>query len=466
MAAEKYLDNIAVICENEKLLTYSQLENYIKHFADNIESRQIVLIVTRNTIASLIGYLGCMENKSIPLLLRKNIDSDTVEKYVEDYDIKYVWLSEDLFDEKKGFLNRNCERVCRLFGYSLFDTGEFLKEVNKELALLLPTSGSTGNSKLVRISYKNIESNTRNIAKYLNITKNDKAITSLPMNYTYGLSVINTHFYKKATLLMTERAPYEKEFWDFFNYYKGTSFAAVPYTYEILKKTGFAKKKVDTLHTMTVAGGKIGLEEEKYFIEYATKNCKKFYVMYGQTEATARISYRPSEMMLEKKESIGIPIPEGKMWIEDNEGNVVKECFIKGEIVYSGDNVTMGYAQEKGDLLKGYDWGNMLHTKDIGYMDDDGYFYICGRKDRTAKLNGIRIELDELEKILKNKFPKMDFNCKTEKCMDSVCFTRIKIICQREKIVRHLELEEVVIFISKKTGLSKRYFRIIEGVDV
>lgn len=252
MVEGKCEDGIAIINDNDEVITYNQLADYIEDFYEHIEPRQIVLIMAKNNVASIIGYLSCMKNKSIPFLVRDSAKSEVIEKYIEDYDIKYVWLSDELFVDNVPNLKYKEGKVFERFGYSLVTTGKELCKVNEELALLLTTSGSTGSSKCVRISYKNIESNTKNISEYLNISERDKAITSLPMNYTYGLSVINTHLYKRATLLLTDKAPYEKVFWDFFNKYEGTSFAGVPYTYEILKKMGFAKNNVSTLQILTV----------------------------------------------------------------------------------------------------------------------------------------------------------------------------------------------------------------------
>ena len=125
--------------------------------------------------------------------------------------------------------------------------------------------------------------------------------------------------------------------------------------------------KVESLKTYTVAGGKMNPREERFYSDCAIKYKKNLIIMYGQTEATARISYRPKEKLLEKKQSAGIAIPGGKVWIEDENGIIQDIPYTIGEIVYEGDNVSMGYAFCKEDLLKGYEWGNILHTKDKGY---------------------------------------------------------------------------------------------------
>ncbi len=336
--------------------------------------------------------------------------------------------------------------------------------VNDELALLLTTSGSTGSSKMVRISYKNLESNTKNISQYLGITDKSKAITALPMNYTYGLSVINTHLYKRATIIATESMIYSGDFWKCFKKYDVTSLAGVPYTYQLLRKIGFKNMNFPALKTLMVAGGKISLEDERYYIDYAIENEKEFIVMYGQTEATARISYRPVKMMKRKVESIGIAIPKGTMWIEDSTGNRIDKSFVQGEIVYKGENVAMGYATSAEDLKNGYNWGDILHTGDIGYKDEEGYFYLSARKDRMVKINGVRIDLNNLEEILKERFKKYSFKCELEKCMETDFFTRIVVEVRQNQIgSQQISKMQIIQFLSDRTSFSDRYYHVIIG---
>lgn len=261
--------------------------------------------------------------------------------------------------------------------------------------------------------------------------------------------------------MLTELRPFQSQFWDFFNKYGGTSIAAVPYTYEMLLKLGFKEWKLDTLRTMTVAGGKIGITEEQYFIEYAKTNRKKFIIMYGQTEATARISYRPWNMAEEKSGSIGIPIPNGRMWLEDTNGNVVSKPYTQGEIIYQGKNVTMGYAYELSDLSKGDERKGILNTGDLGYIDEDNYFYIIGRGDRTVKINGHRIDLKDMEKKIEADYPEYKVVCEIEKCLDTGLHKRIKIILEnRDKSIHCVQTSEntkkIIDMISWKMNISSQ----------
>ena len=239
----------------------------------------------------------------------------------------------------------------------------------------------------------------------------ERPITTLPMNYTYGISILNTHLAVGATILMTQKTLMQREFWDFFTREKATSFGGVPYTYEMLDKLMFFRRKLPDLRTMTQAGGKILPALHKKFAEYAAKEGKHFVVMYGQAEATARMAYLPPEKALEKCGSTGVAIPGGKFDLIDANGGKITTPDTVGELVYTGDNVTLGYAVCGADLAKGDERGGVLQTGDMAQFDADGYFYIVGRKKRFLKIFGNRVGLDETERLIKTQYPELDCAC-------------------------------------------------------
>ena len=255
---------------------------------------------------------------------------------------------------------------------------------------------------MVRISYKNIESNTVSIIKSLGIERDDAAITSLPCSYTYGLSVINTHIYVGATILVTDYKVADRRFWDFFTSKGGTSFAAVAYTYRMLMRMGFHKWSLPTLNKMTQAGEKLNGTVYEYLTNMSESKHIRFQPMYGQTEATARIAVMPYvdgyKVLKEKVGSVGRVIEGGEIIISDKDEN---GC---GRIIYCGENVTMGYAYGRESLGNADERNGRLDTGDYGYVDKEGFLYICGRKDRYVKYAGKRIELDELESELEREF--------------------------------------------------------------
>jgi acyl-coenzyme A synthetase/AMP-(fatty) acid ligase len=268
-----------------------------------------------------------------------------------------------------------------------------------DLALLLSTSGSTGSPKLVRQSRGNVLSNAQAIASYLNIGSSDRPVTSLPLHYTYGFSVLSSHLQVGATLLVTDCSVMEKPFWTFFKEAGATSLAGVPYTYQILKRLGFHRLNSGALRTLTQAGGKLSDALVREFAEFAARSGIDFYVMYGQAEATARMSYVPPARALEKAGSIGVAIPGGELFLVDPTGCEITATYVQGELGYRGPNVTMGYAEHRADLSKGDERQGNLLTGDLALRDADGYYYITGRLSRIAKLFGKRVSLDDLEQI-------------------------------------------------------------------
>lgn len=453
----------AIITDEDEEISYSELYDMMKEFNGNFRSdtRSTFMIVCTNTVGSLIGYLSGIYFGNVSLLLNEKVKSDNVRQYENDYKFNYLWAADEWLDkEGNDYLDKYRVIFCK-YNYSLLKLNEKHHVLNEKLALLLTTSGTTGSNKLVRISKENILENTKAISEYLEITDKERAITSLPMNYTYGLSVINTHLYNRGTLVLTEKKVFSMEFWERFEKYDVNSFSGVPYTYELIKRLGIMSKDILSLKVLTVAGGKIGTIEEEYFTSYAEKYNKKFIIMYGQTEATARISYRPWKDR-GKIGSIGIPIPGGKMWLEDDSGNIVTKPYENGDIVYSGKNVTMGYAYGKEDLSNGEDRKGILNTGDLGYIDEDGYFYIVRRSDRLVKLNGHRVDLENMEKMLREYYPKHIVRCDIEKCADSQMQKVIKV----EMLMSKTEPEkineaDVRKILNKKVSINSKLINIV-----
>lgn len=402
----EYGNSVAAIDDKGSCLTYSELAKSSDEFK-KVCGRTLAFNLCENSIGSLVGYACMLEAGIVPVMLDKNLDKELLKNLIITYNPDYFWIPEDM--ESALFEG---EIVFSKYNYLLIKANKNESVVLfDELALLLTTSGSTGSPKLVRQSYKNIKANTVSIVDYLKLNDSERPITTLPMNYTYGLSVINSHLWVGATILLTEKTLMQKEFWSFFKKENATSFGGVPYTYEMLKKLRMFRMELPSLRCMTQAGGKLTPELHKEFAEYAQDKGIKFIVMYGQTEATARMAYLPAEMSLEKYGSMGIAIPGGSFSLIDVEGNVIEQSNIVGELVYEGDNVTLGYAESWKDLKKGDERFGKLSTGDMAQRDDDGYYYIVGRKKRFLKMFGKRINLDEIDRLLKTKFDNIECAC-------------------------------------------------------
>lgn len=396
----KWKDNQAVIDEYGESLTYGELQEASVELDHAIGDRCLVFILCRNCIGSLVGYVSCVNGRAVPLLLNAHMDRSLLEQLILRYRPSYLWMPEE---DAASF--EKYPKACQAFGYCLLETGfGAAYPMHEDLALLLTTSGSTGSPKFVRQSYANIRANTDSIVEYLRLDETERPITVLPMHYTYGLSILNTHLAVGATILMTDKGIMQKEFWEFFRGQGATSLSGVPYTYEMLDRLRFSRMELPSLRTLTQAGGKLLPSLHEKFARYAKEQGKNFVVMYGQCEATARMAYLPPEMALEKKGSMGIAIPGGKLKLLDASGHEIQSAYTPGELVYEGKNVTLGYAQKGEDLILGDERHGILPTGDMAQFDEDGYFYIVGRKKRFLKIYGNRVNLDEVDRMVMDEF--------------------------------------------------------------
>lgn len=405
----KYAKNIAIIDEFGAIATYEDIAR-ISNEIGEVTGRCLVASLCRNTIGSVAGYISFINNRIVPIMLSEYIEHGLLANLLNIYSPSFIWCPTDEVDNHEDFADMKV--VYSAYDYSLLRTGyEMVYELYGELALLLTTSGSTGSPKFVRQSYTNISANTYSIVEYLKLNETDRPITTLPMNYTYGLSIINSHFMVGATLLLTEKSLMQKEFWSFLVDEKATSFGGVPYTYEILDRLHFTRMDLPAFKTMTQAGGKLAPKLHAKFAAYAVEQGKEFVVMYGQCEATARMGYLPADKAVEKCGSMGIAIPGGRFHLIDAGGKTVKEPYITGELVYEGKNVTLGYAECGLDLALGDERNGILLTGDMAQFDKDGYYYIVGRKKRFLKIYGNRVNLDEMDGMIKGAFGGIDCAC-------------------------------------------------------
>ena len=397
-------DMPAIISADGTVWDYGRLVHEVSEFKKVLNGRSLIFCLCRNDAASAAGYLGFLEQGSVSLLLAEKPDPALLSALTDTYKPSYLW---------RPVADAETETpVYTLDEYGLFATGFESPEMADSLALLLSSSGTTGSPKLIRLSRRNLEANAAAISQYLNLSEKERPVTTLPMHYTYGLSVINSHLYAGACVLMTRASVVNQEFWDFLSAYNGTSLAGVPYTYEILKRIRFTERDdISSITSLTQAGGHLSVELQKFYGKWAADHDIKFFVMYGQTEATARMSYLPPEDMLRKPGSIGIPIPNGRFEILDTDGNIINTPDEAGELVYYGENVSLGYAACRDDLSKPDERGGRLLTGDLASFDYEGYYYIRGRLSRFVKLYGNRVSLDECENILKGLDVDSEFAC-------------------------------------------------------
>ena len=433
----------AIISENSEHFTYTELLTAADALKDHVKKRCLVFIMCENSLESIAGYIGFLRARVVAVLINNNINHELFEKLLLTYKPEFIWLSH----EKANSANWGRKLYC--YGnYVLLKTDYVIDyKLHEDLALLLTTSGSTGSPMLVRQSYKNIINNANAIVQYLGITQTDRPITTLPMSYTYGLSIINSHLLKGCAVILTNKTLMDKVFWELLGANEATTFGGVPYTYEMLKKLRFSRIDLPSLKILTQAGGKLRSDLVKEFATICEQKGIRFFVMYGQTEATARMSYLPSEYAISKAGSMGIAIPGGAFWLEDESGKIITESDTVGELIYKGENVTMGYAVSSEDLSKGDENGGVLKTGDMAKRDADGFYYIVGRKKRFLKLFGNRVNLDEIEQFIKE----LGYNCV---CSGDDDHLRIYMI----DIENHAQIKG---FVSERTGIHPSAFEVI-----
>jgi acyl-coenzyme A synthetase/AMP-(fatty) acid ligase len=397
----------------------------------------------------------------VTILVDAGQQVDRVKQIIDTFRIAYVWTpithpASMLGGENLLFIESYVLKQMRHSNFA---------EMHPELQLMLTTSGTTGSSKFVRISGRSVRANAESIKSYLGIRSSDVAITTLPFSYSFGLSIVNSHLAAGAAIATTELTLLQREFWDFVDKAGVTSLSGVPYTFQMLKKIGFEQRRLNTIRYLTQAGGKPGKDLIAYLQSVSKLRSWPCYLMYGQTEATARISYLPPERLFNSPESIGSPIPGGRLSLIDENGSHIEECSIVGELVYYGENVAMGYAAKNADLLEGDHWEGELHTGDLAYRDEDGLYYIVGRSKRILKLFGKRLSLDELEYILAEMYPACEFACLGQDDALVIAFMgkeRVKDIVQRvseelsvnRSAIKAIQLTEIPRLVSGKVDFA------------
>ena len=413
----KERQRIAAIDDSGQSITYGDICDFAQEFAKHLPQRSLIFLLSENRIGSLLGYTAALSNRIVPLIISSATEEGSYNHLYELYQPEYLWLPQTKAEGR--------DVVFSAWDYCLVKTGNPPTPMYEELSLLLPTSGSTGSPKLVRHSYRNIEANADNVRRLFKLDCTVKAMAILPMHYTMGLSVIASHLLAGATLLLSGRSLLDKGFWATLK--EATSFTGVPYSYEILTKMRFSRMDLPNLKVITQGGGKLTEAMWNTLAQYAADKGKQFIATYGQSECTARMAFLPPELALEKVCSIGIAEPGGQLSIVDDNGNETFEGEAQGEMVYRGENVTLGYATCREDLLKGDENHGMMHTGDLARRDADGCYFIIGRLKRFLKIYGLRIGLDEVERMIKSEY-KTDCYCKgdDEKLVVLVTDARLK----------------------------------------
>ena len=396
---------IAAIDSQGQQLTYGELCDFAVQAEHLMPSRSLLLLLVENNVGGIAWTIGNICAGNVPLILNAHLDETLYKRLYELYLPPFVCVPEAMAD------NYGYERVITCYGYTLLRTGNEACLMNDELSHLLPTSGSTGSPKLVRHKYENIEAAALNISTFFQLSEKDRPLMVLPLYYTMGLSMVFSHFYVGATVLITNLSMTDRQFWKFIKEERATSFTGVPFSFEILNMMRFFRMDLPDLTLLTQGGGHMPKELNLKFAAFCRDNGKQWIATYGQSECTARMAWLPPKWAIEKVGSIGIAVPNGELSLIDMDGNPITALYTEGEMCYRGKNVTMGYADSREDLLLGDERHGFIRTGDLAYFDEDGCYYIVGRMGRFLKLFGMRIGLDECENIIKSKFPGLECAC-------------------------------------------------------
>ncbi|WP_179320283.1 class I adenylate-forming enzyme family protein [Winogradskyella helgolandensis] len=379
---------------------YSESLKIASYLKATVDQNQHITLISPNSAFFITTYLGILKSGNICVPLNFAIEQGNLDYILNTTESATVFISKPL--KRKLKFNTNIH---------LIDEDESLEIIanqaivdidldfdSNRVAEIIFTSGSTGEPKGVMISHQNIIANTDAIISYLKLTSNDVMCVVLPFFYCYGLSLLHTHLKVGGSLVLNNSFIFLGSIINDLKNHKCTGFAGVPSHFQILLKKSktFKTEVFPNLRYVTQAGGKL----HTVFIDEFTEAfpTKEFYVMYGQTEATARLSYLPPEYIKTKTSSIGKAIPNVELKIVNSNGETVT-IDEEGELLARGENVMLGYFKDvetTNQVIK----NGWLHTGDLAKIDKDGFIYLVARKKEIIKVGGKRVSPKEIEDVI------------------------------------------------------------------
>jgi acyl-coenzyme A synthetase/AMP-(fatty) acid ligase len=355
-------------------LTYSQLAELVSERAEQLSplAGNVVFLTATQTIPTIVDYLALLRVQATTAMLDQALPRNVVESWIAAY------------------------KPAAVLGFPGQPAAPFTcdpREPRPE-RLLLATSGSTGSPKFVRLSEHNVVANASQIAEALHLTPSERAIAHLPLFYSFGLSILNSHLAAGGSIVLSTASVIEPRFADDLRKHEVTSVSGVPFTFKLFDRCGLFDWDLPSLRHVTQAGGKLPVDRALAAHEKLSERGINLWLMYGQTEATARISVLPPEDLPAAAETAGYPIPGSRLTVDGPAPDGVDE------IVYEGPNVMLGYATSADDLTGRDDLEGTLRTGDVGRLDGRGRVIVTGRSKRIAKVAGVRINLDDIERRL------------------------------------------------------------------
>ncbi|MGD9489386.1 MAG: class I adenylate-forming enzyme family protein [Calditrichaceae bacterium] len=423
-SAQKYPEKQAVWFKDQ-WLSYAEIElhsnkigNYLKE--NGIRRGDRVAILYENSFDYIIGYYGILKAGGVTVALNTETNANTLIYLLNDSGAKAI-ISNSKYSRhlvpaiRKAPYLRNvivdqddlseyndvghCSQVRLTDIYNQGnDRSPSVRGIDIDLASIVYTSGSTGKPKGVMLSHLNVVSNTLSITEYLHLSPQDRIMVVLPFYYIYGKSLLNTHFYSGGSVVIDNRFAFPNVILATMQKTKVTGFSGVPSTFMILlNKSNIRKQNFESLRYLTQAGGAMAPAVQKEVAKVMAP--AQLYIMYGATEASARLSYLDPNDLPRKWGSIGKAIPNVDLFVADDKGREIPQGET-GEIVARGSNLMRGYWNDKDETNKVLK-NNLYYTGDVGKMDEEGFLFVVGRTKDIIKVGGERISAKEIEeKIL------------------------------------------------------------------
>lgn len=396
-------DVVLIDSASGQTVTRGQIEARAEDLSRLLASGGLAFLLTDDSAQAAVDMLGLL-SASIPFaLLDGSAPSTVTESLISRYSPNLILGMPDGLD----LVDAADYQPALLSGSNAMGWSEWLPKQpcdvrpHAELAVLLTTSGSTGSPKFVRLSKGNIETNARQIADSLGLQPDDRGATALPLNYSFGMSILTSHTFVGSPVVVMSGSVIEPAFWQGLDEFGVTLLPGVPQTYQMLMRLSFVDRllpSVPRLRGLMQAGGRLKPELVRALAEAMAARGGDFFVMYGQTEAAPRIACLPPARLREKLGSAGVALAGGLLEARGDSGERLPAGEV-GEIFYTGPNVMMGYAESRSDVALGDVHGDTLATGDLGYLDSEGFLFLTGRAKRIAKVAGLRVSLDEVEAL-------------------------------------------------------------------
>lgn len=400
------LEKTAVIYDKETKISYREIYININRVTNLLVEKKYnkkdsALIVSDNCQFFITTYFGIIKNGSICVPINPVTSSEDIKYIIDILKIKLVFVQKKYKVKIQNIINDDVELYTEkdleaIKFNGVLDVNNNIN-IKEDISVIMFTSGSTDKPKGVMLTHYNLMYNTESIIDYLNLTEKDIIDVVLPFYYCYGTSLLNTHFRCGGTVVINNKFMFPQSVIEHINKYKCTGFAGVPSTYQILlRMTNFKECKFPSLRYITQAGGRL----PEVFIKELSNTLKNvdIYIMYGQTEATARLSYLPPSKIKSKLGSIGKGIPGTEIKVLNKNGVEVEPGEV-GEVVAKGENIMKGYFNDKESTEKVIKAG-LLYTGDLATIDEDGYVYIVSREKNIIKSGGNRISPKEIENLI------------------------------------------------------------------